>query len=179
MDYNTMAGRIMLGIGGEAKRGEQLATARRTLTGQVEHARDRGRPPLAKTAYGYRREPIPGTDKKAPPVIDDGKAEVVRCLFRWYAEGRSLGWIVAELYRRGVPSPLGRPRWVRTAVRQVLKNPVYVGRRAWGKTSSGRFFRQCGGKVEEADGSRKVLWHAPEKWFTVEDTPAHARNRGR
>lgn len=42
MDYNTMAGRIMIGISGEAKRGEQLATARRVLTSHIERARDRG-----------------------------------------------------------------------------------------------------------------------------------------
>jgi site-specific DNA recombinase len=172
MNYNDMAGRLMLGISGEAKRTEQLATARRVLTAHVERARERGRPPLSKTAYGYRRETIPGTTVKAPPVIDEAAAEVVRCLFRWYAEGHTLGWIVKELHRRGVPSPLGRPRWLRTSVRQVLKNPIYVGRRAWGKTSQGRFYRQKGGRIEQAAGSRKAEWHPPEKWFTTDDTPA-------
>src|SRR5205085_1786460 len=49
MDYNNMAGRLMLAVNGEAKRTEQLATARRVLTSHVERARDRRRPPLAKT----------------------------------------------------------------------------------------------------------------------------------
>jgi site-specific DNA recombinase len=172
MDYNSMAGRIMLGISGEAKRTEQLATARRSLTGHLERARSCNKLPLPKTTYGYRREPIPGTNKKMPPVIDEETAEVVRSIFRWYVEGHSIGWIVAELYRRGVPSPLGRPRWLRTSVRQILRNPVYVGRRSWGKTSSGRFFRRAGDTVEEANGSRKVQWQAPETWFTTDDTPA-------
>jgi site-specific DNA recombinase len=172
MNYNDMAGRLMLGISGEAKRTEQLATARRVLTAHVERARERGRPPLSKTAYGYRRETIPGTNVKAPPVIDEAAAEVVRSLFRWYAEGHTLGWIVKELHRRGVASPLGRPRWLRTSVRQVLKNPIYVGRRAWGKTSQGRFYRQKGGRIEQAGGSRKAEWNPPEAWFTTDDTPA-------
>jgi site-specific DNA recombinase len=172
MNYNDMAGRLMLGISGEAKKGELVATARRVLTAHVERARDRGRPPLSKTAYGYRRDMIPGTSVKAPPIVDEAAAEVVRSLFRWYVEGHTLGWIVKELHRRGVPSPLGRPRWLRTSVRQVLKNPIYVGRRAWGKTSSGRFYRQKAGKIEPADGSRKAAWHPPENWFTTDDTPA-------
>jgi site-specific DNA recombinase len=172
MDYNTMAGRIMLGIGGEAKRGEQLATARRSLTAHVERARDRRRPPQTKTTYGYRREPIPGTTRKAPPVIDEVTAEHVRSIFRWFVEGHSVGWIIRELYNRGVPSPLGRPRWGVSVIRKVLENPVYVGRRAWGKAATGRFFRQCGGAIRPHDGSRKATPNAPEEWFTTDDTPA-------
>jgi site-specific DNA recombinase len=172
MDYNTMAGRIMLGIGGEAKRTEQLATARRVLTSHVERARDRRQPPQTKTAYGYRREPIPGTTLKAPPVIDEVTSEHVRSIFRWYVEGHSVGWIIRELYNRGVPSPLGRPRWARPVVRGLLRNPVYVGRRAWGKTSSGRFFRQQGGVIRPGTGSRKATRNGPDEWFSTDDTPA-------
>jgi site-specific DNA recombinase len=172
VDFNSMGGRLQLGITGEAKREEQLATARRTLTSHIERARSRLRPPLAKTTYGYRRDPIPGTNLKAPPVIDEQTAEVVRSIFRWYAEGCSLGWIVAELYRRGVPSPGGRPRWLRSAVRDILKRPVYVGRRAWGRTTQGRFFRQSGGKIAPGPGNRKFGYNPPEEWFTTDDTPA-------
>jgi hypothetical protein len=174
MDYNTMAGRIMLGIGGEAKRTEQLATARWVLTAHLERARDRGRPPLSKTAYGYRRETSIGPDGKvkARLVIEEATAEVVRDLFRWYAQGCSAGWIVRELHRKGVPSPLGKPRWTRPSIRQTLGNPIHVGRRAWGKTSSGRFFRQKGGRIESGAGDRKQVWHSPENWFTTDDTPA-------
>jgi site-specific DNA recombinase len=172
MDYNTMAGRIMLGIGGEAKRGEQLATARRSLTAHLERARDRRQPPQTKTAYGYRREPIPGTTLKSPPVIDETTAEHVRSIFRWYAEGHSVGWIVRELFKRGVPSSQGRSRWTRSAVQRMLRNPVYVGRRAWGKTSTGRFFRQRGGVIQAGTGSRKAARNRPDEWFTTDDTPA-------
>jgi site-specific DNA recombinase len=172
MDYNTMAGRIMLGIGSEAKRTEQLATARRVLTAHLERARDRQQAPLTKTAYGYRRDLIPGTQVKAPPVIDEVTAEVVRQLFRWFVEGYSVGWIVRELYNHGVPSPRGKPRWTRSVIRDILSNPIYVGRRAWGKTSSGRFFRQCGGKIDAGNGRRTQIRHQPENWFFTEDTPA-------
>src|SRR4051794_2144995 len=153
-----MAGRIMLGIGGEAKRGEQLATARRVLTAHVERARGTGRPPLPKTSYGYRREAFVGPGGKADARLlpEEAAAEVVRSLFRWYAGGHSIGWICRDLHRRGVPTPLGRPRWHRTSVRQLLQNPIYVGRRAWGKSASGRFYRQKGGRIEQADGSRKA-----------------------
>jgi hypothetical protein len=182
MDYNSMGGRLLLGVTGEAKRQELEATARRVLTSHVERARDRLKPPLSKTAYGYRRDVIPGTERlndkgqlvvqKAPPAVDETTAEVVRCLFRWYAEGRSLGWIVKELYRRGTPSPNGRPRWLRTTVREILGRPVYVGRRAWGRTAQGRFFRQCGGKIAAGAGSRRRGYNPPEEWFTADDTPA-------
>src|SRR5262245_43317961 len=60
VDYGSMGGRLQLGITGEAKREEQLATARRTLTEHLRMARDGAKPPLSKKVYGYRREVVPG-----------------------------------------------------------------------------------------------------------------------
>ena len=76
------------------------------------------------------------------------------------------------MYIRGVPSPRGRPRWVRPVVRELLRNPVYVGRRAWGKASTGRFFRQSGGVIRPHAGSRQHTRNRPDEWFTTDDTPA-------
>lgn len=71
-----------------------------------------------------------------------------------------------------MPSAGGADGWHRTTLRQILENPIYVGRRAWGKTSQGRFFRQRAGQIEAATGDRKAVWHPPKDWFTTDDTPA-------
>jgi site-specific DNA recombinase len=128
--------------------------------------------------YGYRRENTGEcVVRKGRPVpvfvwvVDEAAAEVVRTAYRWYAEGRTGGWIVRELQRRGVPAP-GGGRWHRTALRRILENPIYVGRRVWGKTSKGRFYRQKNGEVVPSTGGRKVEQNPPEAWFTTDDTPA-------
>jgi DNA invertase Pin-like site-specific DNA recombinase len=167
LDYDDMGGRLMLGVSSEAKRGEQLAIARRTLTQHVRMARDEKRPPMTKRPYGYRR--VVAQDGAVRLEPDGLTAEVVRQIFRWYAAGHTPGWIVAELYRRCQPSPTGRPRWRRDTLRQMFANPVYAGRRAWGKTSCGRFYRQRGGKVVKGAGVYKHEPRPEEEWFFTSD----------
>jgi site-specific DNA recombinase len=179
MSYDKI-GRLLLTLEGEGGNEQLQDTARNVLTKHLKLARDLGRPPRPKCVYGYRRSHNGQFDRKKDgrlvPLFDwsadEVTAAVVRTIFEWFAEGRSAGWIIHELHRRGVASPGGAEWWHRTTLRQILKNPIYVGRRAWGKTSSGRFFRHRGDKIEAASGSRKAEWHPPETWFTTDDTPA-------
>lgn len=166
VDFATMGGRLGLALAGEVSRDEQLSKARRSLTGHLRMARDDG-PPLPKPAFGYKPERAPdGTPRRAP---DGVRAEAVTAIFRWYAEGRTVGWIKAELERRGIPTPGGCVYWRRSTVRGILANRVYVGDVVWGKTASGRFYRQRGGQVEPADGTRKAEARPAEEWFVRRD----------
>jgi site-specific DNA recombinase len=169
LDFESMGGRLMLGVGGEIGRGEQIDKAHRSLTAHLAGARDRGRPPLPKPPYGYRREPIAGTNRKGPLLPDDARAPVVRDIFRWFTAGRSVGWVAEELARRGVPSPTGNARWRRATLRGILANPVYAGERAWGKVASGRFKRQRAGRVENGTGTRRAERRPREEWFVATD----------
>jgi site-specific DNA recombinase len=179
MSYDKI-GRLLLTLEGEGGNEQLQDTARNVLTKHLKLARDTGRPPRPKCVYGYRRTHNGEFDRKKDgrlvPLFDwsadEATAAVVRAIFEWFAGGRSAGWIIRELHRRGAASPGGAEWWHRTTLRQVLKNPIYVGRRAWGKTSSGRFFRHRGDQIEAASGSRKAEWHPPETWFTTDDTPA-------
>jgi site-specific DNA recombinase len=179
MSYDKI-GRLLLTLEGEGGNEQLQDTARNVLTKHLKLARDMGRPPRPKCVYGYRRSHSGQFDRKKDgrlvPLFDWSADEVtsavVRTIFEWFAGGRSLGWISQELHRRGVASPGGSEWWHRTTIRQILKNPIYVGRRAWGKTSQGMFFRQRAGQIEAASGSRKAEWHPQENWFTTDDTPA-------
>src|SRR5207249_3448188 len=115
-------------------------------------------------------------------VLDEDNAEVVRCIFRWYADGRTNGWIAAELDRRGVPPPRSKPRskdgrlhWRRCSIPVILSNPIYIGERAWGKTAVGRFHRLGpGGKVIEGTDKLGAERRPKEEWFITikeEDIP--------
>src|SRR5262249_52391563 len=116
-------------------------------------------------------------------VADPINAEVVRAIFQWYADGRSPGWIAAELDRRGVPPPRsthrdkdGQLHWRRCSIRELLANPIYIGERAWGKTAVGCFHRLGpAGKIIEGTGKRIVERRPRAEWFVVdkeEDIPA-------
>ena len=78
---------------------------------------------------GLRGEPIRGER-----AINEGEAEVVRRIFRAFADGKSPRAIARELNAEGVAGPGGRP-WRDTTIRGhrqrgsgLLNNELYVGR---------------------------------------------------
>jgi DNA invertase Pin-like site-specific DNA recombinase len=75
--------------------------------------------PHGSAPYGYSR----GDGKILTP---NAHAPTVERIYRWYADGRSLGDIAGELRREGVPGPTGSV-WHRTTLTELLRNPVYTG----------------------------------------------------
>lgn len=56
-------------------------------------------------------------------------------LFRRYAdEGASIAELTRWLTEQGVPTRTGKPRWNRSVVWAMLRNPAYAGRAVFGKT---------------------------------------------
>jgi site-specific DNA recombinase len=181
MGYDKV-GRLLAMLESEGGNEQLVDIARNTLTKQLQRAAEQGRPPRPKCVYGYRRTHNGNFDRKRDgrlvPLfdwsVDEVTSAVVLTLFEWFAAGRYVGWMIHELHRRGVPSPGGAAWWRTSTVREILKNPIYVGRRAWGKSASGRFFRQRGGQVEAVavTAGRKAERRPREDWFTTDDTPA-------
>jgi site-specific DNA recombinase len=110
--------------------------------------------------YGYRRVPIEDptkTDEWGRPVIvavtraiDEDKAQWVRQMFQWYADGHSLRWIAGELNRLHVPTPGAQDRrkhpstiagfWFARRLAGgsatfsgILENSTYIGRVVWNR----------------------------------------------
>lgn len=59
-------------------------------------------------------------------LVHEEKADVVRCIFRYYLAGASLRKIVDMLYTKGILSPSGNPKWGRAAVDKLLSNAKYI-----------------------------------------------------
>ncbi|MBQ9347837.1 MAG: recombinase family protein [Oscillibacter sp.] len=74
-----------------------------------------------KAPFGYRMP-----DRKNL-VIEPEEAEVVRWIYDSYLNGRSAGWIAAELTRRGIPTADDKPRWRENVVLYILTNEKYIG----------------------------------------------------
>ncbi len=90
---------------------------------------------LSGAPYGYRY--IRKTDESAAYYeIIETEADVVRKVFNWYTvEGLSIGAIARQLTESGLPTRKQRPRWERSVIWAILRNPAYQGRACFGKTA--------------------------------------------
>ena len=184
IDYESMAGRLMIAITSEAKHAQSVDTSRRTITKLVHMARDLDTPPLPNSPYGYRREedlskPLDKFGKRPGKlVVVEHEAEVVRQIFEWFVNGRSPRWISNELHRRSILSPKGGPFWSRCTITRMIRNPVYVGDACWGKVSVGKYHRHQSGKIVAGNGKRLQRLNPTEDWRIVRDYwPSIIQNR--
>ncbi|MBK5966739.1 recombinase family protein [Thiocystis minor] len=91
---------------------------------------------LSAAPYGYRY--VKKSD--AAPArfeINTAEAEVVRLIYEHYTvAGLSIGAIARWLNEQGVPTRRQAPRWERSTVWGMLRNPAYQGRACFGKTQT-------------------------------------------
>lgn len=60
----------------------------------------------------------------------------MRKVFNWYTvEGLSIGAISRQLTELGFPTRKQKPRWERSVIWAILRNPAYQGRACFGKTA--------------------------------------------
>jgi site-specific DNA recombinase len=169
IDWESFAGRVTDAVLQEAKHLESRANSRRVLSGQLLAARQ-GIPTGGRAPYGLRWAPHP--TRRRVLVPDDRKAEVVRFIFEQAAAGRSLRQISEALYRRGVASPRGGPRWSRTSLLTVLSNRKYLGDWVWGVQTNGKYHQHTGGgkMTERARSDKRFRRNDEDGWLTVSET---------
>lgn len=73
-----------------------------------------------RNTLGYKME-------NGKPVIIEDEAEVVRQIFRMFADGHSMGEIATTMTVKGIPRRNGRTDWTRTNIHHILINEKYVG----------------------------------------------------
>jgi site-specific DNA recombinase len=164
----------------------------RGLAGQaMKHYWCGGRP------YGYRLRPVLDASKldvyRQPSrigtvlEIDDEQAAVVREIFARYADGASCLTISRELNARGIPSPGSTWKrkarrckgWMGSAVRVILRNPLYSGLVRWNFSQfvrdpdSGKPKRRSRPKAEWVEHRDESLRIIPDELFEQ----AQARTR--
>ena len=71
--------------------------------------------------YGYAK------NETGELVIDNGQAQVVRDIFRWYLGGDSVLGIIKKLSDAGISSPTGKEKWSKRAIEKMLQNEKYTG----------------------------------------------------
>jgi site-specific DNA recombinase len=120
--------------------------------------------------YGYKLEPVLSDHEKDPYgkpkqiatliKVDPAQAGVVKEIFERYSHGASPQTIAADLNDRGIPSPgsvwkreVRRCKgWARSAIWQMLRNPLYTGTYYWDRTQwvkmEGKRVRKARDKAE-------------------------------
>jgi len=132
-DTSTAAGKMMLQMLAVFAEFERTTIVER-ITAGMERAASEGRWIVGSTPFGYIRD----RDRKQI-VPDPARVEVVRRIYRMYAEDRLGAESIAQvLNAEGHRSRNGVP-FARPNVLWILRNPVYVGRVAFrGKVHPGR-----------------------------------------
>lgn len=110
--------------------------------------------------YGYRI--VAG--KPGEREIDPEKAEIVRRIFREYAEGNSPRAIASRLTAEGAPTPSNSPAWSHQLFVNhdgIINNQIYVGKIAWNQ------FRN----VKNPETGKTLKRAAPAEDLIVTDVP--------
>jgi len=105
-------------------------------------ARARGRRAAGRVPLGYVADP-----NTRQLVIDEDEAALVRAFFERCAAGESgaaiAAWANAAGHRTKVHGGKGGTKWTGRSVLQVVRNPIYLGRRLGRRRRSGTRTRGC------------------------------------
>ncbi len=139
------------------------AKTHRGLRGRVEAGKSGG-----GICYGYdvvRQHDDAGEPIRGERSIDEAEAEIVRRIFREFAQGTSPRAIARRLNEAGVPGPKGR-LWTDSVLRGhakrgtgLLNNELYIGRLVWNRQ---RFMKN------PDTGKRVARINPPEEWIVAE-----------
>lgn len=127
-----------------------------------------GKYTCANAAYGYTK----ADDEKHTPIIDPEAAEVVRRIFKLRSQGMSPRAIGDQLNAENIPIPSDyrcqkkgivntkytRHLWTQVQIRQILDNPIYLGKLAMMRVTSVSY------------KNHKKVRKDPSEWVVTEDT---------
>jgi site-specific DNA recombinase len=176
-DFSRMEDRVLLNIEQDTSNHRYVIDLAQAATrGRLAAAAD-GRWAGGTIPLGYRAEReeviIKGQRRLRPVRLvlgPDAEVETVRLIFRLYAETPlGLRALAQELTRRGIPTRHRRPAWTVETVRQMITNPVYLGRITWNRRAGGKFVGVIDGRpVERPPDPRKVRPNDRDQWIERE-----------
>lgn len=113
-------------------RAEYKISARRMAQGRARSAAS-GNWITGTAPFGYVIHKSGGKLTLQP---DESTAPIVRMIYDWYARGEAGYYLIAKrLTEMGVKTQRGND-FTRKTVRDILSNPAYIGRAAWGRSAT-------------------------------------------
>jgi len=118
----TPEGRLFYSIRGAIAEYEREKIRDRMVRGKDQKAKQGGIP-VGFYNFGYNYSPDSGK-----VTVNDIEAPVVGNIFHWFVyEDIGMNGVARRLNGMGIPTRKGRGKWHRNVIRQILKNPVYIG----------------------------------------------------
>ncbi len=182
VDPGSEAHDLVMTLFGGLSKGERTRIKIRVRTAMEAMAAEGDRFLGGRPPYGYRLADAgahPNPSKAAAGQRlhrlepDPVTAPVVERIFALYAAGTGLRAIADALTDDNIPSPAAYDRarnphrdprgWSHTAIRSILTNPVYAGRRVWAKQ------RRHEGLLDlddvAAGNITRMRWQPPDQWI--------------
>lgn len=85
------------------------------------------------------------------PTIEKERLKIVQQVFSWYANESISPHQIAERLNDLGASPVFGEAWHKVTVRQLLRNPVYIGFPTWNKSGGSRFAEYVDGKIQTVE----------------------------
>lgn len=128
--------------------------------------------PWTRPPYGYRLNPDCPRDP-AGVWVEESEAAIVREIFALYTQGNySLQGVATYLQKQGVPTPSGKQIWSLCTLRNILRQPAYLGQvyaRRY-RYRPARIRRSATHPLGQPHQSLTEL--PPEEWVLVGSIPA-------
>ncbi|MBE3581131.1 MAG: recombinase family protein [Thermoanaerobacteraceae bacterium] len=120
---DTPEGRMFYAIRGAIAEFEKEKIRERMIRGKLQKAKQGGIP-IGLYNYGYTYEPETGQVS-----LLEEEAAVVKHIFHWFVhEDIGVNGLAKRLNDMGIPTRKRKGLWHRMVVRQILTNPVYIGK---------------------------------------------------
>jgi site-specific DNA recombinase len=127
-------GRLLLQVQGIIAEYEKTKIRERSRRGRLFAARSGQVSVLNKAPYGYRYVTKLEGGGEARYVVEFAEAKTVQEMFTWCGiEGCSLTQICNRLREKGIVTKKGKTTWDRVTVRDMLRNPAYMGEARFNK----------------------------------------------
>ena len=119
---------LLLQIRGAVAEYERTLIADRMRRGRLRKLNAGVLLPWTRAPYGYRCS-IEHPRDPAGVRVDLAKAAIVQEIFNQYCQsGMTLAKVSKHLYALNIVSPRGKRAWTSGTLRQILTNPVYIGK---------------------------------------------------
>jgi site-specific DNA recombinase len=122
-DTSTAIGRFVMNIIQGIAQLESEQIGERVYIGMEQKAKTNGGVLGFNIPFGYDYE-------EGKLIINEKESQVVKNIYSWYLDGKSMGEIVEMLNNAKVPTK-NQGIWAKKMISTILKNPVYCGFLHW------------------------------------------------